>query len=137
MLTSLFHVNLRTCSKPCLEYISHLALTTVALTFYLLLAPAVSAPYSNLSGSCSSCFHLLLQGALCWSCKHYPISFNYTCKHISESKLCVRKSKLDSEMPKQFVLTSEDKNMIISANVDNIDLVVGFRFSFCTFGHIV
>lgn len=71
------------------------------------------------------------------SCKHYPISFNYTCKHISESKLCVRKSKLDSEMPKQFVLTSADKNMIISANVDSIDLVVGFRFFLCTFGHIV
>lgn len=62
---SLFHVNLRTSFKPCLGYSPHFALTNVALTFCLLQAPAVAAPYSNLSGSCSGCFHLLLHGALC------------------------------------------------------------------------
>lgn len=70
------------------------------------------------------------------SCKHYPISFNYTCKHISESKLCIHKSKLDYEMPKQFMLTSKDKNTIMFANVDT-DLVVDFRFPLFNFGHII
>lgn len=71
------------------------------------------------------------------SCKHYPISFNYTCKHISESKLCIHKSKLDYEMPKQFVFTSEYKYMIISENVDSKDFIVDFRFFLCDFGHII
>ncbi|KAI1240975.1 hypothetical protein IHE44_0009431 [Lamprotornis superbus] len=71
--------------------------------WYQQVSPEVSEPNSFSGGKRS--VRVLSVECFGRSCKHYPISINYTCKHISGSMLCAHKSKLDYEMPKLFVPT--------------------------------